>query len=61
MRFVLASEMGVMLLVGFRRGLTVDLVGIESLLGGLLVLSLPDNSRVLTLLLKLEGSLALME
>lgn len=50
------SDIGVMLPTNFRAGLTV-LVGIDSLLGGLVDLSLADRSRTPTLLLTLDTDL----
>lgn len=56
---VLVSEIGVMLPDSFGPGVADDLAGIESLLGGLADLSLPERSRTPTLLLTLEGGLTL--
>lgn len=55
----LASEMGVMLPTSFDAGVAADLAGIESLLGGLAGLSLPERSRTPTLLLTLDAGLPL--
>lgn len=48
-----------MLPTNFGAGLVVDLAGIESLLGGLAGLSLPERSRTPTLLLTLDAGLPL--
>lgn len=47
--FVLASDVGVVLLASLVAGVVVDLVGMEYLLGGFADLSLADRSRTLTL------------
>lgn len=55
----LASEIGVMLPASFGTGRTVDLAGMESLLGGLTDLSLLERSRTPTLLLTLAVEIPL--
>lgn len=55
----LVSEIGVMLPTDFGAELTVDLAGMESLLGGLADFSLAERSRTLTLLLTVDVDLPL--
>lgn len=55
----LASEIGVMLPSSFGAGVPAGLGGLESLLGGLAGLSLPERSRTPTLLLRVDAGLPL--
>ena len=59
--FALASEIGLIVPTDLGTGLTVDLTGIESLLGGFPNLSFPERSRTLALLLTLDAGLPLKD
>ena len=59
--FARASEIGEIVPTDLGTGLTLDLTGIESLLGGFPNLSFPERSRTLTLLLTLDAGLPLKD